>query len=135
MPLHVRPLDGDDEGNAEESADFRSSTRLAASRREPVANAILARGIGLRAPVSRPPAPRAAVARYRDCGVARLLGMDARSVLGRGEHRRLAEQFERTTSTSTSTGPARGEDGDFDWVAAIAVDALIPRIEAQRRHP
>ena len=143
-PLHVRPLDGDDEGNAEESARIFQQV-LDEARRvlgdEPAANAILARGIAAyeRYPsmADRYKLRAHAVARYPMYrGVARLLGMDVHPVPSSDEASIdvLAEQFEAYDFhfVHFKAIDSRGEDGDFDAkVAAIeAVDALIPRIEA-----
>jgi 2,3-bisphosphoglycerate-independent phosphoglycerate mutase len=108
---------------------------------EPVANALLARGIDAYAPYptlqERFKLSAVAVARYpMYCGVARLVGMDTCPIPATDAEsvRVLAARHADYDFLFIhfKAMDARGEDGDFDAkVKSIeAVDALIPEIEA-----
>jgi 2,3-bisphosphoglycerate-independent phosphoglycerate mutase len=110
-------------------------------RAEPVANALLARGIDAYHPYpsfeARFRLRAEAIARYPMYrGVARLLGMDAQpgSTTDEESVRTLASQYKAYDYhfVHFKAVDSRGEDGDFDAkVAAIeAIDALVPQAEA-----
>lgn len=139
-PLRVEPRSEAAQKTARVLGEVLDAARGALAD-EPVANVLLARGIGV---YSRYPTIQErfqlsglAIARYPMYrGVAQLVGMDTTGIAAtdEGSVRTLAERYESYDFLFIhfKAMDARGEDGDYAGkVKAIeAVDALIPDIEA-----